>query len=144
MLTANPYLNFDGQAEEAFASYRSILGGDFLGPLRKVSSAPGMEKLPEKEKNRVLHIALKVNDKLTIMASDIIPSFGHELKVGNNNYILLNVDSKADADRIFGSLSQDGEIEMKMGDQFWGAYFGSFIDKFGIHWMINHSSLTEG
>jgi len=144
MMTASPYLNFDGQAEEAIEHYKSVLGGQFIGPIRKMSSGPGMKDLPENEKNRVLHASLMINKHLTIMVSDIIPSVGHRLAVGNNNYIYLNVDNRVEADRIFGDLSQEGSIEMEMEETFWGAYFGSFRDKFGIHWMINHSTPSSG
>lgn len=71
------------------------------------------------------------------MGSDIMPSMGHVLNKGNHMYISLHPDSREEADRIFNGLSPDGEIEMPMEDQFWGDYFGSFFDKYGIGWMIN-------
>lgn len=103
-----------------------------------MGNAPGTEGLSEEEKNRVMHIALRVGNDL-LMASDIIPSMGHKLIVGNNNYISLFPDSREDADRIFNALSEGGVVEMPMEDQFWGDYFGSFVDKFGVNWMINYN-----
>jgi PhnB protein len=135
-MKANPYLNFDGYAEEAFIFYKSVFGGEFTGNM-KMKDAPDGDKLPKDEQNRVMHISLPIGDNIFLMASDIMPSMGHKLIKGNNNYISLHPDSKAEADRIFNGLSAGGEIEMPMADQFWGDYFGSLKDKFGICWMIN-------
>lgn len=137
MAVLNPYLNFDGNAEEAFNFYRSVFGGDFVGGIHRMSDMEGeSDNLPEEEKNRVMHIALKVGKSL-LMASDILPSAGHRLVQGNNNYISLFPDSREEAERVFNALSEGGTIEMPLEDQFWGDYYGSFVDKFGIHWMIN-------
>lgn len=134
----NSYLNFDGKAEEAFTFYQSVFGGEFVGGVMKMGNAPGTETLSEDEKNRVMHIALPIGKDL-LMASDIVPSMGHKLNQGNGNYISIFPESREEADRIFNALSADGEIEMPMEDQFWGDYFGSFKDKFGVCWMINFS-----
>jgi len=134
----NPYLNFDGKAEEAFTFYQSVFGGEFVGGVMKMGNAPGNENLPDEDKNRVLHIALPIGKDL-LMASDIVPSMGQKLNQGNGNYISIFPESREEADRIFNTLSVDGEIEMPMEDQFWGDYFGSFKDKFGVCWMINFS-----
>jgi len=139
MIKMNPYLNFDGQAEEAFNFYKSVFGGEFLGGIHRMSDAPGCENLPENEKNRVMHISLPVGDGTILMASDNCPSMGHQLTVGNNVYISLHPDSRKEADRLFNGLSAGGSIEMPMEDMFWGDYFGSFKDKFGVLWMINHN-----
>ena len=133
----NPYLNFNGNAEEAFRFYQSVFGGELF--IQKMKDAPGCENLPENEKNYAMHVSLPIGDGQSIMASDCLESMGHKLNIGNNNYISLSVDSREDADRIFNGLSAGGEIEMPMEDMFWGDYFGSFKDKFGVCWMINHS-----
>jgi PhnB protein len=134
----NPYLNFDGQAEEAFEFYRSVFGGEFMGGIMRMGDAPGMEKIPADEKNRVMHVALPISSEVTLMASDTLPSMGHQLKPGNSVQLSLHPESKEEADRLFQALSRDGKVEMGMHDSFWGAYFGSFTDKFGINWMINY------
>jgi PhnB protein len=103
----------------------------------KMKDAPGTENLTESEKNRTMHVSLPIGKDNLLMGSDILPSMGHKLTKGNNNYISLHPESKAEADRLFNGLSEGGVIEMAMADQFWGDYFGSFIDKFGICWMIN-------
>jgi len=133
----NPYLNFDGQAEEAFNFYRSVFGGDFHGGILRFTNVPGAENIPENEKNRIIHIALPVGDDL-LMASDIMPSAGHRLIVGNNNYVSIFPDTKEEADRLFSSLSAGGVVELPLQDQFWGDYYGSFTDKFGVKWMVNY------
>lgn len=134
----NPYLNFDGTAEEAFRFYQSVFGGEFVGGVMKMGNVPGMENLSDDEKNRVMHIALPIGGDL-LMASDIIPSMGQNLNQGNGNYISVFPESREEADRIFDTLSAGGEVEMPMEDQFWGDYFGSFRDKFGVYWMVNYS-----
>lgn len=138
MIKVNPYLNFDGKAEEAFNFYKSVFGGEFSG-VHRMSDMPGAENLSENEKNRLMHISLPIDDTI-LMASDIVPSMGHKLNVGNHADISLHPDSREEADRLFKGLSEGGEIEMPMEDQFWGDYFGCFIDKFGIGWMINYNS----
>lgn len=137
MAKMNPYLNFDGKTEEAFNFYKSVFGGEFLGGIYRMGDAPGME-LTEEEKNRVMHIALPINEHTTLMASDTVCSAGHVLKEGNSVQISLHPDSREEADQLFNGLSAGGNVEMPMEDTFWGAYFGSFQDKFGVHWMINY------
>lgn len=133
----NPYLNFNGNAEEAFGFYQSVFGGELS--IRRMNEAPGTENLPDAEKDLVLHISLPIGEGQALMASDCVESMGHRLTVGNNNYISLFPDSREDASRIFNGLSAGGQIEMPIDDMFWGDYFGSFKDKFGVCWMINYS-----
>jgi len=102
-----------------------------------MSDTPGSENLPEKEKNYVMHVSIPVGDGQYLMASDCLDSAGHVLNVGNNNYISITPDSREDADRLFNGLSAGGKVEMPMEEMFWGDYFGSFEDKFGVRWMIN-------
>ncbi|WP_114790901.1 VOC family protein [Niabella yanshanensis] len=135
----NPYLNFDGNAEEAFSFYKSVFGGEFAGGIMKMSSAPGTENLPDEEKERVMHVSLPLDNNQTLMASDIVPSMGHKLTQGNNVYLSLHPDSKEEADKLFNALAEGGKVEMPMEDQFWGDYFGSLVDKFGIGWMVNYN-----
>lgn len=133
----NPYLNFDGNAEEAFQFYQTVFGGELI--IQKMHQAPGTENLPEDERNRVMHVSLPIGKGQFLMASDTCPSMGHVLNIGNNNYISIMPESREEADRIFNGLSAGGKIEAPMEDMFWGDYFGSFIDKFGVCWMINYN-----
>lgn len=139
MAKLNPYLNFDGTCEEAFRFYKIVFGGEFLGDIHKMKDIPGME-IPEEAKNRIMHVALPVGNDL-LMGSDVFP--GQPFVQGNNNYISLFPESREEADRLFGALSEGGEVEMPMADQFWGDYFGSLKDKFGICWMINYNSANQ-
>jgi PhnB protein len=133
----NTYLNFDGKSEEAFNFYKSVFGGEFSS-VQKMSDMPGAEQLAENEKGRLMHISLPIGKDDVLMASDIVPSMGHKLNTGNYAYISVFTDSREEADRLFAGLSAGGEIEMALEDMFWGDYFGSFQDKFGIGWMINY------
>lgn len=135
----NPYLNFDGEAEEAFKFYRSVFGGEFSSNL-KMKEAPGSEAFSEDEQNRTMHIGLPIGKGIILMASDIVPSAGHTLNKGNNLYISLHPESREEADQLFKGLSEGGKVEMPMEDQFWGDYFGSLEDKFGVHWMVNYNA----
>ncbi|EKF54742.1 glyoxalase/bleomycin resistance protein/dioxygenase [Galbibacter marinus] len=137
-MKVNMYLNFDGNAEEAFNFYKSVFGGEFSFMMR-FSDAPEGDKIPKEEQNRLMHISLPLGGDSVLMASDIMPSSGHTLERGNMNYISLHTESREEADRLFNGLSKGGSVEMPMEDQFWGDYFGCFVDKFGIHWMVNHN-----
>ncbi len=137
MATLHPYLNFDGNAEEAFNFYQSVFGGEF-SYFSRFSDMPESESIPENERNRIMHISLPIGNGSTLMGSDIMPSMGHKLIVGNNFYISIDTQGKEEVDRIFSGLSVDGSVEMQPQDTFWGAYFTMFTDKFGIRWMINY------
>lgn len=137
MAAANPYLNFNGNTEEAFNFYKSVFGGEFLALMRfKDNEACG--QIPESDKERIMHIALPIGNGNTLMATDSLESLGQKLSVGNNFYICLSPESKEEAERLFNGLSAGGKIEMPLQDMFWGAYYGSFADKFGVQWMVNY------
>ncbi|KQS40935.1 VOC family protein [Pedobacter sp. Leaf194] len=136
MIKMHPYLNFYGQAEEAFNFYKSTFGGEFIA-LMRMGDMPDADKLPQDEQHLIMHIALPINENLVLMASDCIPSAKHVLTKGNSMYISVSPDSREEAERLFNGLSAGGDIEMPLEDQFWGDYFGSFKDKYGICWMIN-------
>jgi PhnB protein len=133
----NPYLNFNGNAEEAFRFYQTVFGGELT--LQKMSAAPNSEDFSETERNLTLHVSIPLGDGQHLMASDCLESQGQILQFGNNNYICLSTDSREESDRIFNALSVDGMIEMPMADMFWGDYFGSFKDKFNVYWMVIYS-----
>lgn len=134
------YLTFDGKAEEAFRFYEKVLGGK-LTEIHRFGSMPqhGDHELTPEQKNLVLHVGLEFPDGQLIMASDIIDGMGPKLREGNNFSISLHPDTKQEADRLFQSLADGGTITMPIEDQFWGDYFGSLTDRFGINWMVNCS-----
>jgi PhnB protein len=137
MLAANPYLNFNGNTEEAFNFYKSVFGGEFLTVMR-FKDNPQCDQISESDKDRIMHIALPLGSGM-LMATDALESMGQKLTVGNNFYIALAPESKEEAERLFNGLSTGGKIEMPLQDMFWGAYYGSFTDKFGVKWMVNYS-----
>lgn len=141
-MKVHPYLNFDGKAEEAFEFYKSVFGGELKAKM-KMSEMPEGDKLPENEQHRIMHIALPIGNDTILMASDTVLSAGHKLQPGSQTYVLLDTKSREEASKIFKALSQGGEMEMQIADTFWGAYFGSFIDKFGIRWMVNFEENPE-
>ena len=134
----NTYLNFAGNAEEAFKFYKSVFGGEFRTITRfKDMSVPDMT-VPKKDENKLMHIALPVGKDDLLMASDVLEGFGHKVITGNNVTVSIFPDSKEDADRVFKSLSAGGKIEMPIRDQPWGDYYGDFTDKFGVRWMVDY------
>ena len=137
MVTINPYLNFLGNTEEAFNFYKSAFGAEFT-TLQRFKDVPGSENLSESDKDKIMHVTLPIGKSTILMATDALESAGHTVTIGNNISLSINVDSEAEADKIFNALSADGKIEMAMEKTFWGAYFGMFEDKFGIKWMINY------
>ncbi len=138
MLQLNPYFNFDGQTEEAFRFYQSVFGGDLR--IQKMQEAPGAGDFTEEEKNLVMHASIPLSNGQTLMGSDIIKSYGHSFTQGTNHYISLHTESRAEADQLFAALAAGGEIEVPLADMFWGDYFGSFKDQYGICWIINYAS----
>ncbi|EOR95515.1 PhnB protein [Arcticibacter svalbardensis MN12-7] len=137
-MIVNPYLNFNGNAEEAFQFYQSVFGGEMF--IQRMSEAPGTENLSDKEKNMAMHVSLPIGNGQHLMASDCIESQGMTLNLGNNNYIALSTDSREETDKIFHALSAGGIVEMPLEDMFWGDYFTSFKDKYGICWMLIYSN----
>ena len=135
MTKINPYLNFHGNAEEAFQFYKAIFGGDFITVMRfKDMGDDG--RMSEEDKNKIAHIALPIGGNI-LMGSDALESYGQKFQAGNNFYVSLTTETKEEADRLYNSLSAKGEVEMAIGDAPWGAYFGMFKDKFDVRWMIS-------
>lgn len=142
MATVNPYLNFPGNAEEAFEFYKSIFGGEFTA-VQRFGETPAAGSLPAKEKEKIMHIALPIGKGNVLMATDALESMGHKLTFGNNFNISIEADSKEEAKKLYDGLSVGGKIETPIHDEFWGAYFGMFTDRFGTRWMINYTYPKE-
>jgi PhnB protein len=139
MIKVNVYLNFAGQAEEAFHFYKSVFGGEFSSVVRFKDMPMEGVVLTKGEENKMMHISLPLGGDALLMASDVLESMGQDLIQGNNVLISLHPDSKAEADRIFNALSAGGMVEMPIADQPWGDYYGHFRDKFGVYWMVNYA-----
>lgn len=132
----HPYLTFPGTAEAAMRFYEQCLGGT-LTEMHRFGAMPGGDKFSEEVRNRVSHVGLTLPDGFMIMASDTMEGMGMPLVTGNNVTISVHPTSRAEADRIFAALAEGGQVSMPLGDQFWGDYFGSLSDRFGIQWMVN-------
>ena len=136
-MTVNPYLNFAGNTEEAFNFYKSVFGGEFA-MLQRFKDMPDADKLPPGVGDMIMHVSLPLGNGILLMGSDAPEQMGFKLTVGNNNYICINPDSREEARRLYDELSVGGKVEMEIQDMFWGAYWGSFADKYGVQWMINY------
>lgn len=140
MARVSTYLNFRRETEQAFNFYKSVFGTEFNGEIHRFSGMPtkeGQPPIPEADKNLVLHCGIPILGGHMLLGSDAPESMGFTLSQGNNVYINLEPDTRAEADRLFGALSDGGDVEMALAEQFWGDYFGSLKDKFGVRWMIN-------
>lgn len=145
MARVSTYLNFVRSTEQAFNFYKTVFGTEFEGDVSRMGGAPpmpGQPPLAEADKNLVMHVALPILGGHRLMGTDAPESMGFSLNQGNNVYVNLEPDTRADADRLFKALSDGGAVEMPLAEQFWGDYFGSFTDKFGTKWMVNCTSKT--
>ena len=139
MASVSIYLNFAGNAEQAFNHYKKVFRSEFSTPPMRVKdmpSRPGAPPIPENEKNKITHVALPILGGIQIMATDLLESMGHKLIEGNNFTISLNPDTKEEADRLYNELSAGGSEGVTPHDEFWG-YWGTCKDRFGIRWMFN-------
>jgi PhnB protein len=139
MTKINTYLNFTGNAEQAFNFYKSVFGGNFTSVVRFKDMPMEGVNIPKADENKIMHIALPIGKDDVLMASDSLESPGQKLIQGNNVFISVHPESREEADRIFEALSVGGTIEMPIADQPWGDYYGHFKDKFGVMWMVNYS-----
>ena len=136
------YLNFEGNAEEAFHYYKSVFNTEFASPIMKMGDLPpqdGMPSLPDHEKSRVMHVSLPIMDGTLLMGTDILESMGHKKRENNCMTISLEIDTKEEADKLYSALSINGTNLQEMADQFWGAYWGCCKDRFGVSWMFNYT-----
>lgn len=138
------YLNFPGTAEEAFNFYRSVFGTEFHGKgIQRFGDIPaeaGHPPVAENVKKMILHVELPITGGHILMGTDAPEEMGFKLSFGNNSHICLEPDSRKETKRLFDALSTGGTVSMPLQDMFWGAYYGSFTDKFGVNWMVNHTS----
>ena len=136
MAAVNPYLNFNGNTEEAFNFYKSVFGGEFPMVMR-FKDAPSEYQMGESNGEKIMHIALPIGQGTVLMGSDVPEAYG-KTTVGTNFYISISAASEEEADKLFNGLSAGGQVTMPMEKTFWGAYFGMFKDKFDVQWMVNY------
>lgn len=140
MATIHTWINFNGNAEEAFTFYKSVFGGEFVKVVRFKDIASDEFQVPEKEENKIMYIALPIGKDTMLIANDVPEVMGRVSERENRSKILVHTDSKEEADRLFAGLSSGGEVEGAMGDSPWGSYAGMFRDKYGIEWIIEFFS----
>ena len=141
MALINPYINFNGNAEEAFNFYKSVFGGEFAIIMR-FGDMPNSD-ISESERNKIMHIALPIG-KNVLMANDVPEFMGRVNENENRSKISISAESREEADRLFIGLSAGGNVEMPMSDSPWGSYFGMFRDKYGIEWMVDFDENHKG
>ena len=135
MPTIQPYINFNGNAEEAFTFYKSVFGGEFGKIVRLKDIASAEFQVSEEDANKILQITLPIGP--TVLMANDVPSFmGKVNERENRSKIAVFAESREEADKLFNGLSQGGEVEMPMGESPWGTYVAMFRDKYGIEWMI--------
>jgi PhnB protein len=140
MATVSTYLNFPRNTAEAFKFYKSVFGTDYMGEISRFSDVPPsveMPPLPEEDKHLIMHVALPILGGHMLMGTDAPESMGFNINFGNNVYINLQPDTREETQRLFKALSDGGKVEMDLQDMFWGDYYGSCQDKYGVHWMFN-------
>ena len=140
-MSLNTYLFFEENCREAFEHYRSVFGGEFL-MLQTYADAPPDTDVPESEKDRIMHVSLPVGSSV-LMGGDSCSAFGPPPAAGENFAISVEAESRERSDELFARLSEEGAVKMPMQDMFWGAYFGSCTDKFGINWQLNYEMPKE-
>ncbi|MET4082921.1 PhnB protein [Pedobacter sp. UYP30] len=143
MALINPYINFNGNAEEAFNFYKSVFGGEFamLKRFKEMSSAE--HPVPANEANKIMHIALPIG-KNVLMGNDVPASMGIVSENENRSKISVSAQSRDEADKLFNGLAANGNIEVPISDSPWGSYFGMFRDKFGIEWIVDFDPKYNG
>lgn len=129
------YLNFDGDAREAFEFYAGLLGGRIVA-MMTYGQTPGCEGMAEADRDRIMHARLEIGADV-LMATDSTPEYPyHPIRCA---YVVFDADSSQDAERIFAALSAGGTVQMPMQETFWAHRYGITVDRFGVPWMINHA-----
>ncbi len=141
MASVSTYLNFPRNTEEAFNYYKTVFGGEFYGgKIMRFSDVPVSDDNPpmaKEDKNLVMYIELRILGSHSLMGTDAPESMGFKLNFGNNSHINLQPDTREETKQLFDKLSAGGNVTMELQDMFWGDYFGSCTDKFGVQWMFN-------
>ncbi|MCU0455795.1 MAG: VOC family protein [Bacteroidales bacterium] len=139
MAQVSTYLNFSHETEDAFNFYKKVFGGEFTSPIsrfRDIPQSEGMPPLPEEDKDLVMHVALPILGGHLLMGTDAPESMQFRIQQGNNVYVALQPDSRTETRRLFDALAQGGHVEQELQEMFWGDYYGSCRDKFGVQWMF--------
>jgi PhnB protein len=144
MALLNPYIHFNGNAEEAFTFYKSVFGGEFTKIMRYKDLSSAEYPIAENDADRIMHIALPIGKSNVLMGSDVLEIMGQVTENDNRNTISISAESREEADKLFNGLSKGGGIEMPIADGPLGSYFGMFADKYGIQWMVDFDPKYNG
>jgi PhnB protein len=142
MKAINPYINFNGNCEEAFNFYKSVFGGEFTSFQRfneMPDDVPPEMRPKESEGNKVMHVTLPLEEEHILMGSDYPENMSDQIQAGNNFSVSIDAESEEEAKRIFQELSEGGKVIMPLAETFWGSLYGMFTDKFGIQWMVSYA-----
>lgn len=140
MANVTTYLNFQGNTEKAFNFYKTVFGGEFRGEIMRFGNNPvpeGQPPMAENLKNIVMHISLQILGCHLLQGTDAPSEMEFKLTFGNTQFINLEPDTREQTDQIFNALAKDGNVTQPLEDMFWGSYFGTLVDKFGVQWMFN-------
>src|SRR6201988_2278525 len=144
MTTINPWINFNGNAEEAFTFYKSVFGGEFAKIIRFKDLASAEFPVAEKEAQKIMYIALPIGKHNVLKANDVPEFMGRVNEEENRSKISVSAESREEADKIFNGLSAGGNVEGPIGDSPWGTYAGMFRDKYGIEWIVEFDPNYKG
>lgn len=147
MTTVNVYLNFNGNCKAAFNFYQQVFQAQ-PAPVQlydDIPASPDHPPLPEDAKGKVMHTSLKIGKDTLLMGSDVVEGFGHQYHQGNSTYIMLDTDSKAEAENLHQQLSKNAlQVEMGLEETFFAELYSSFQDQFGIWWMVHYQGNKMG
>lgn len=144
MAQINPYIHFNGNAEEAFQFYQSVFGGEFAMVMRFKDMSFEGSIAKESEADKIMHIALPIGKNNVLMGSDTPEALGVHNLNETRSKISISAESKEEADHLFNGLSAGGQVEMPIANSPWGSYFGMFRDQFGIEWMVDFDPKYKG
>jgi len=137
------YLNFNGDALEAFEFYRSVFGGEFDGVLRFRDMGDDGMGVPEADLDRIAHVSLPIANGIGLMGSDVAGPQAENFRVGTNSYIYLEAQSADEADRVFAGLSAGGTVEMPVSPTPWAEKYGTLVDRYGVQWIVSYTGDVE-
>lgn len=140
MITINPWINFNGNAEEAFTFYRSIFGGEFEKIIRLKDLASSDFPVSATDAEKIMRIALPIGNNSVLLGNDVPSFMGTVSEQENRSKIVVSAESTEEADRIFNGLSTGAQVEVAMSDSAWGTYFGMLRDQYGIEWIVEFAA----
>ena len=136
MRAINPWINFNGNAEEAFTFYQSVFGGEFTKIVRFKELSSEEFPIAENDANKIMYIGLPIGKNNVLIANDVPEFMGWVNEKENRSKIAVSAERREEADKLFNGLSAGGEVEGPIGESPWGTYAGMFRDKYGIEWIV--------